>query len=68
MHGELGNGDPDHDDSKNDMSIASWGAKDPGAAGAHGAVVSEWNALYSSLLGAGLRGSIDDSMHVAGES
>lgn len=67
MHGELGNGDPDHDDSKKDMSIASWGAKDPGE-GAQGVVVSEWNAAYSSVLGAGLRGSIDDSMRVAGAS
>ncbi len=51
-----------------DMSIASDGGKDPGA-GAHGVVLSGWNVPYSSVLGAGLRGSIDDdSMHVAGAS
>ena len=49
-----------------DMSIASDGGKDPGA-GAHGVVFSPWNAPYSSVL-IGLRGSIDDSMHVAGAS
>jgi hypothetical protein len=49
-----------------DMSIASDGAKDPGA-GAHGVVLSPWNAPYGSVL-IGLRGSIDDSMHVAGAS
>jgi hypothetical protein len=48
------------------MSIASDGVKDPGA-GAHGVVFSPWNAPYSSVL-IGLRGSIDDSMHVAGTS
>jgi hypothetical protein len=68
VHGELGKGDPDHGESKNDMSISRWGAKDPGGEGAHDAVVSEWNVPYSSVLGAGLRGSIDDSMHVAGAS
>jgi len=47
-----------------DMSIASDGGKDPGA---HGVVFSPWNAPYSSVL-IGLRGSIDDSMHVAGAS
>ena len=49
-----------------DMSIASDGAKDPGV-GAHSVVLSPWNALYSSVL-VGLRGSIGDSMHVAGAS
>ena len=49
-----------------DMSIASDGAKDPGA-GAHGVVLSPWNAPYGSVL-VGLRGSIGDSMHVAGAS
>jgi hypothetical protein len=48
-----------------DMSITSDGAY-PGA-GAHGVVLSPWNAPYNSLL-TGLRGSIDDSMHVAGDS
>lgn len=47
------------------MSIASDGVKDPGA-GAHGVVLSPWNAPYGSGL-TGLRGSID-SMHVAGAS
>lgn len=49
-----------------DMSIASDGANVPGA-GAHGVVRSPWNAPYGSVL-IGLRGSIDDSMHVAGAS
>jgi hypothetical protein len=49
-----------------DMSIASDGVKDPGA-GAHGVVLSPWNALYCSVL-IRLSGSIDDSMHVAGAS
>jgi len=49
-----------------DMSIASDGAKDPGT-GAHGVAFSPWNAPYGSLS-MGLRGSIDDSMHVAGDS
>jgi len=49
-----------------DTSIASDGGKDPDA-GAHGVGLSPWNAPYGSVL-IGLRGSIDDSMHVAGAS
>jgi len=49
-----------------DMSIASDGVKDTGV-GAHGVVLSLWNAPYSSVL-VGLRGSTDDSMQVAGAS
>jgi hypothetical protein len=51
--------------SKKDMSIARGDEKDSGAHDTAG--VSAWNAPYISILGVGLRGSID-SMHVAGAS
>jgi len=54
VHGELGYGDADQV-SRKDISISSDGGRDPGA---HGGIVSAWNPLYNSALGAGLRGSM----------